>query len=184
MTMMKRCEDIRDRIGAWMDGELSRSGAEEVRVHLESCPACCEERRQLEKLQASLRAVLVAGPPNVSFERFWSGVEQRINRKRVWHEDFFGWARDLSTPPQLAWLVPAVIILVLMGVFSLESFFPGSRLAVRRNNFAAVESIDGFGRNVAVLRENETKTTIIWLYQNQEGEDESTGEKSDPSPSF
>ena len=184
MTMMKRCEDIRDRIGAWMDGELSRSGAEEVRVHLESCPACCEERRQLEKLQASLRAVLVAGPPNVSFERFWSGVEQRINRKRVWHEDFFGWARDLSTPPQLAWLVPAVIILVLMGVFSLESFFPGSRLAVRRNNFAAVESIDGFGRNVAVLRENETKTTIIWLYQNQEGEDESTGEKSDASPSF
>ncbi len=184
MTMMKRCEDIRDRIGAWMDGELSRSGAEEVRVHLESCPACREERRQLEKLQASLRAVLVAGPPNVSFERFWSGVEQRINRKRVWHEDFFGWARDLSTPPQLAWLVPAVIILVLMGVFSLESFFPGSRLAVRRNNFAAVESIDGFGRNVAVLRENETKTTIIWLYQNQEGEDESTGEKSDPSPSF
>ena len=182
--MIKRCEDIRGRIGALMDGELSRSGAEEVRVHLESCTACCEERRQLEKLQAALKAVLVAGPSSVSFERFWSAVEQRIKRQRVWHEDFFGWVRDLSTPPQLAWLVPAVIILVLMGVFSLESFFPGSRLAVRRNNFAAVESIDGFGRNVAVLRENETKTTIIWLYQNQEGEDESTGEKSDASPSF
>src|SRR3972149_7687345 len=182
--MIKRCEDIRDRIGALMDGELSRSGAEEVRVHLESCTACCEERRQLEKLQAALKAVLVAGPSSVSFERFWSAVEQRIKRQRVWHEDFFGWVRDLSTPPQLAWLVPAVIILVLMGMFSLESFFPGSRVAVRRNNFAAVESIDGFGRNVAVLRENETKTTIIWLYQNQEGEDESTGEKSESSPSF
>jgi anti-sigma factor RsiW len=182
--MIKRCEDIRDRIGALVDGELSRSGAEEVRVHLESCLACREERRQLEKLQASLKEVLVAGPSNVSFERFWSGVEQRINRKRVWHEDFFGWVRDLLTPPQLAWLVPAVIILVLTGVFSLESFFPGSRLAVQRNNFAAVDSIDAFGRNVAVLRENETKTTIIWLYQNQEGEDESTGEKTDASPSF
>ena len=73
--MIKRCEDIRDRIGAWMDGELSRSGAEEVRVHLESCSACGEERRQLEKLQASLKAVLVAEPSNVSFERFWSGIK-------------------------------------------------------------------------------------------------------------
>ena len=182
--MIKRCEDIRDRIGLWMDGELSRSGAEEVRVHLESCLACREERRQLEKLQASLKEVLVAGPSNVSFERFWSGVEQRINRKPVWRENFFRWFHDLLTPPQLAWLVPAVIILVLTGVFSFESLFPGSRLAVQRNNFAAVDSIDGFGRNVAVLRENETKTTIIWLYQNQEGEDESTGEKSDASPSF
>jgi putative zinc finger protein len=177
--MIKRCENIRDRIGAWMDGELSQSGAEEVRVHLDSCQACCEERRQLEKLQASLKAVLVAEPSNVSFERFWSGVEQRINRKRAWREDFFGWVHDLLTPPRLAWLVPAVIILVLTGVFSLGPIFPG-----RRNNFATVDSIDGFGRNVAVLRENETKTTIIWLYQNQEGEDESTGEKSDASPSF
>jgi putative zinc finger protein len=182
--MIKRCENIRDRIGAWMDGELSRSSAEEVRVHLENCLACREERRQLEKLQASLKEVLVARPPNVSFERFWFGVEQRINRKRVWHEDFFGWVHDLLTPPQLAWLVPAVIILVLTGVFSFESFFPGSRLAVQRNNFAAVDSIDGFGRNVAVLREDDTKTTIIWLYQNQEGEDESTAEKSESSPSF
>jgi len=182
--MIKRCENTRDRIGAWMDGELSGSEAEEIRVHLESCRACREERRQLEKLQASLKAVLVAGPSNVSFERFWSGVEQRISRKRAWHEDFFGWVHDLMTPPQLAWLVPAVIILVLTGVFSLESFFPGARLAVQRNNFAAVESIDGFGRNVAVLRENETRTTIIWLYQNQEGEDESIGEKSESSPSF
>jgi anti-sigma factor RsiW len=182
--MIKRCEDIRDRIGAWIDGESSRSSAEEVRVHLEGCQACCEERRQLEKLQASLKAFLVAGVSNVSFDRFWAGVEQRINRKRVWHEEFFGWVRDLFTPPQLAWLVPAVIILVLTGVFSFESLFPGSRLAVQRNNFATVESIDAFGRNVAVLRENETKTTIIWLYQNQEGEDESTGEKSDASPSF
>src|SRR3972149_11010382 len=121
--MIKRCEDIRDRIGALMDGELSRSGAEEVRVHLESCLACREEQRQLEKLQASLKEVLVAGPSNVSFERFWSGVEQRINRKRVWHEDFFGWVHDLLTPPQLAWLGPAGLILGLTGGVFLELFF-------------------------------------------------------------
>jgi hypothetical protein len=33
-----------------------------------------------------------------------------------------------------------------------------------------VESIDAHGRSVALLRENESKTTVIWLYQNEEGE--------------
>lgn len=182
--MTHRCEDVRDRLGAWLDGELNRSEVEEVRVHLDSCPACREERRQLEKLQTSLKAFLVGAATDVSFERFWSGVEQRIKRQRSWYDDFLGWVRDLATPPRLAWAVPAVIVLLLAGVFSVESFWPGMRLAGRRNNFASVESIDAFGRNVAVLRENETKTTIIWLYQNQEGEDESTGEKSEAGPSF
>ncbi len=182
--MMKSCEDIRISIGAWLDGELSRSDSEEVRVHLESCAGCGEERRQLEKLQASLKDLLVAAPSNVSFERFWSGVEQRIKRQRPWYEGPLGWVRDLATPPQLAWAVPAVIVLLLLGVFSLESFWPGMRLVGQRNSFASVDSIDAFGRNVAVLREDETKTTIIWLYQNQEGEDESTGEKSEAGPSF
>ena len=182
--MMNRCDNVRDRMGAWLDGELSRSDFEEVRVHLECCPACREEQRQLEKLQASLKELLVAAPSNVSFEQFWPGVEQRIKRQRSWYENLLGWARDLAAPPQLAWAVPAVIVLLLMGVFSLESFWPGMRLAGQRNNFASVESIDAFGRNIAVLRENETKTTIIWLYQNQEGEDEATGEKTEASPSF
>ena len=182
--MMKSCKDIRISIGAWLDGELNRSDSEELRVHLASCAGCGEERRQLEKLQASLKDLLVAAPSDVSFERFWSGVEQRIKRQRPWYEDLLGWVRDLATPPQLAWAVPAVIVLLLLGVFSLESFWPGMRLAGQRNSFASVDSIDAFGRNVAVLREDETKTTIIWLYQNQEGEDDSTGEKSEAGPSF
>lgn len=181
--MIKSCDDIRDIIGAWLDGELSRSGAEEVRVHLESCSFCREERRQLERLQTSLERVLAAGPANLTAEVFWRGVERRIKQRRAWREDFVGWLGELSQLPRLAWFIPAVIVLLLV-VMSLDSFLPGLRLRAQRNNFAAVDSIDAFGRNVAVLRDDETKTTVIWLYQNQEGEDEPTGDKSEASPSF
>ena len=177
--MMNRCEDMCERIGAWLDGELSLSDFEEIRVHLERCSACREERRQLEKLQTSLKEMLVAVPSNVSFKQFWQGLEQRIERQRPWYENLLGWVRDFAGPPQLAWAVPAVIVL-LLGIFSL----PGIRPTGQRNNFATVDSIDAFGRNIAVLRENETKTTIIWLYQNQEGEDEANAEKSEAGPSF
>ena len=151
--MTKSCKDIRISIGAWLDGELSRSDSEEVRVHLESCAGCGEERRQLEKLQMSLKAFLAVAPPKISFERFWRGVEARIAEKKPWHVALKERLGSLSAMPSLAWAVPAVIVL-LIGVFSLDSFLPLWRGGAQRNNFAAVESIDAYGRNVALLRED------------------------------
>jgi predicted anti-sigma-YlaC factor YlaD len=177
---MTDCERIRASLNRWLDGELSGSDAEVIHVHLENCPLCEAERRQLEKLQSSLKSLLLSNVAPIAFEPFWDGVRERITVKRSWHEDIIEWARSTFARPGLAWTVPAVIA-ILLAVFSLDSFW---KLGAQRNNFAAVESIDAHGRNVALLREDETKTTVIWLYQNQEGEDESPGENAETSPSF
>jgi hypothetical protein len=68
---------------------------------------------------------------------------------------------------------------LLIGAFSLDSLWPAWR-GRSQNNFAAVESIDAHGRNVALLREDNTKTTVIWLYQE---EDDDTSE-APAGPSF
>jgi sugar (pentulose or hexulose) kinase len=47
-----------------------------------------------------------------------------------------------------------------------------------------VDSIDSHGHNVALLRENESKTTVIWLYQDQEGEDEAAEDTAKSGPAF
>lgn len=180
---MKSCSGIKESIGAWLDGELKQDAAEAVRAHIEGCSPCQEERRQLERLQIALKSTLDSEASRVAFEPLWEGVRQRIAHKRRWRDALLEGARDICAGPRLAWAVPA-LILVLLGVFSLDSFSPGWRLFGTRNNFASVESIDAHGRNVALLREDETKTTVIWLYQNQEGEDESTGEATDTRPSF
>jgi predicted anti-sigma-YlaC factor YlaD len=177
---MTDCERIRASLNRWLDGELSGSDAEVIHLHLENCPLCEAERRQLEKLQSSLKSLLLSNVAPIAFEPFWDGVRERITVKRSWHEDIIEWARSTFARPGLAWTVPAVIA-ILLAVFSLDSFW---KLGAQRNNFAAVESIDAHGRNVALLREDETKTTVIWLYQNQEGEDESPGENAETSPSF
>lgn len=177
---MTECERIRASLDRWLDGEASRSDAELIHVHLENCPPCDAERRQLEKLQSSLKSLLLSDVTPIAFEPFWDGVRERITAKRRWHADIVEWARSTVARPGLAWTVPAVIA-VLLAVFSLDSFW---KLGAQRNNFAAVESIDAHGRNVALLREDETKTTVIWLYQNQEGEDESPAENAETSPSF
>jgi anti-sigma factor RsiW len=175
---VKTCDDIREFLGAWLDGELGQSDADAVRSHVEGCAACSEERRQLEKLAVSINQIMTA-QQTIAFEPFWRGLERRIVEKRSWRAEFIDRLRASFAGPKLAWSIPAVIgLAIALYYFGVRKDEPP------RNNFAAVESIDAYGRNVALLRENETRTTVIWLYQNQEGDNESSGETSDQSPTF
>jgi anti-sigma factor RsiW len=177
---MTSCEHIEDSLGVWLDGELSSAEAEMIRLHLESCAQCDRKRRQLEKLHASLKSLVNSNLPQLALEPFWRGVQERIAEKPRWHKEVREWVHSALTGPGVAWAVPATIVIVL-ALLSLDSF---RKLVTPRNNFAAVESIDAHGRNVALWREDETKTTVIWLYHNQEGENESSGENSETGPSF
>lgn len=180
---MNKCEDFKESLGAWLDGELSGSEAEGVRSHVENCAGCGQERRRLELLNVWLKRDLEAAAAPLVFEEFWHGVQRRITEKRPWRDELRDWAQAIFTPPRLAWGVPAIIG-VLLAALSMDSWVPGWRSGPQRNNFAAVDSIDAYGRNVALLREDETKTTVIWLYQNQEGENESSAESPETRPSF
>jgi len=180
---MTNCENIRDSIGRWLDGELTPSESAAVQAHVATCAECAEARRQLESLQRALTGVLVADAAPIEFMPFWREVQRRINLKRAWYEDISEWAREFFTAPRVAWSVPVAIVL-LLAVFSLDSYFPGNPFGGSRNSFASVESIDAHGRSVALLRENESKTTVIWLYQNEEGEDETGEDGAKSGPTF
>ena len=179
---MKDCQNFKSAIGPWLDGELTSTDAEEVRLHLEECTACAEERRQLERLQLTLQYTMMAKKAELAFEPFWRGVQHRIVHDKPWHRQLSGWLHDSFAEQRLAWAVPAAII-VALALASLNSFVPGLKSGVPRDNSASVESIDAHGRNVALLREDDTKTTVIWLYQNQESDDE-PAENTEAKPSF
>jgi hypothetical protein len=177
---MNECERIEDSIGPWLDDELSVAESELVRAHVTACARCSDARRRLERIDRALSSVLVAEARKIEFAPFWRELQQRIDRKRPWHKGLLERAWDWTSAPRAAWAIPALIA-VLIAVLSYESYFPIWR---SRNNFATVESIDSYGRNVALLREDESKTTVIWLYQNQEGDDEAAEETPPPGPAF
>jgi hypothetical protein len=180
---MSNCETIRETVGPWLDGELGDSEAKTTRLHVEACAVCGEQRRQLERLRSTLHTVLQAETSKLEFNPFWRGVEQRISQNSSWYDQINDWARGIFTPPRLAWAVPAVILIVLAGL-SIDLFIPAAKMGRQRDNFATVESIDAYGRNVALLHEGETNTTVIWLYQPQESENEPSPETTETKPSF
>jgi anti-sigma factor RsiW len=177
---MKSCDDVKMSLSAWMDGELDAGQQQAVRSHLVECAACAADLRQLEKLETAMKVVLAEEPARIAFAPFWRGVRGRIEARPAWGWGFAARLRSTFDSAALAWAVPAIILLVI-AAFSLNS---GLRGFGQRSNFAAVESIDAHGRNVALLREDDSKTTVIWLYQNPEGENDSTEEPAQNGPSF
>ena len=180
---MSKCESTRETLGSWLDGELAAGQAEATRLHVEGCAACSEERHRLERLHSTMRVVLESNGSELQFDPFWQSLQQRIAQKSNWYDELGDWFRRTCTAPRLAWAIPAVIVIVLAGL-SIDSFFPSVKIDIQPDNLATVESIDAYGRNVALLHENETNTTVIWLYQPQESENDSSTEPSETKPSF
>ena len=176
---MNECERIEESLGRWHDGELSAGESDVMRAHVAGCANCSAAQQRLEKIELALSKLLVAEAPKIEFAPFWRELERRIDEKTPWHKELIDWARGWFEAPRSAWAVPALIA-VLLAAISYESYFPFWR---SRNNLATVESIDSYGRNVALLREDESKTTVIWLYQNQE-DDEGAEETPQPGPAF
>lgn len=53
--MNHRCNDFRERLGAYLDGELEESSAREIERHLEDCPACRSALREMRLTDRLLR---------------------------------------------------------------------------------------------------------------------------------
>jgi hypothetical protein len=171
------CEAVIRVLGAWLDRELNRDEAEKVGGHLEHCAACLSEKARLERLHGSIKDILEKKASEVAFETIWHGVERRIRERKPWPGQLLDRGRALLRPRQLAWAIPAAAVL-LIGVFSLADFYHKWAFRPNGTRMFRVESIDGHGLNMALFRESESRTLVIWLFQEQEENDESSEEST------
>ena len=69
------CDQTKEILGAYLDGELGASEAARVKEHLSGCEACGEELKGLRDLK---RTAAVLRPPPVTgaeWETCWKGVD-------------------------------------------------------------------------------------------------------------
>jgi hypothetical protein len=135
------------------------------------------------KLNVTMKAVLESEAVRLDAQLFWHNVRERIETTGPWYHGLAEWLGAAFRAPSFAWTVPAVIV-VLIGALYFDLLSQSWSIGTPGTNFATVESIDAYGRNVALLREHESKTTVIWLYQNPDSENEGSGEVVDKGPAF
>ena len=57
-----RCEEARQWLGAWRDGELASTDGQAIADHVAQCPACAEEERTLRRLGVALLGLRATAP--------------------------------------------------------------------------------------------------------------------------
>ena len=111
------CESVREKLTAYLDGELEGERGSAIRGHLRGCDAC----RAIAADEAALRDGLRSLPPVDPPASLWAGVQARLAAEEVKDAERSTWARALAwvkaRTPQLALgslaLAAAVVLIVM-----------------------------------------------------------------------
>jgi len=77
------CMDCRQKLGAYLDGELSETEHREIQEHLAVCEACALELAHLEKLSGLSKEALPQAPNDAYFQQLPDRIVSRIRPERA-----------------------------------------------------------------------------------------------------
>lgn len=114
------CEEIREELVAYHDGELAEQDRKRVVVHLSTCPACTQEAVSLARIGQMFGSLERVGPSPGFAANFWQRLEQERQPQPESRPEnrVAQWWRDLRESMANWHLTPA-----LVGVASILIFF-------------------------------------------------------------
>lgn len=112
--MSRGCEDIRERLVEFIEGELDPVDAAEVAEHLASCRACAEEHEALEGTFALLKDDGYVEPDTFYWTRFNAKLRQRLRA-----------SGGLNAAPRWTVLVPRLVPVGVAALFFLVGLSVG-----------------------------------------------------------
>jgi hypothetical protein len=110
------CEEIREELVAYQDGELAEQDRNHVAIHLSTCPACTQEAASLARIGQMFGSLERVTPSPDFAANFWRRLEHERQPQR--ESRFAQWWRELRESMTNWPLTPA-----LVGVASVLIFF-------------------------------------------------------------
>ena len=78
------CTRSRDLLSEYADGALDAETRADLEKHLSSCAECREELETFRKLKEMTQPMKLAMPDDAYWERYWSSVYNRLERRVGW----------------------------------------------------------------------------------------------------
>ena len=78
------CDEYKDLLMGYLDGELSDECSERVRRHLEHCAGCSEEFEEFRKLKQITDDINLLEPEDKIWDQYWSNLYNRLERGIGW----------------------------------------------------------------------------------------------------
>ncbi len=113
------CREAQDQLIEFYEDQLDRIDAEQIREHLEMCPACMEELRAFEKVIGGLKSQRLPEPG----EAFWKDFPKRVRRA------FYEGRRPIRIP---------ILLRVWEGIYEITKWFTSQKAVSAAVSIAAI----------------------------------------------
>jgi predicted anti-sigma-YlaC factor YlaD len=98
---MDACDDVKDRLSAYLDGELTQQESQRVDVHVRECPRCRAVLDDFRQLRGDIKDLGYPEPKEAEWSRVMAGFTFKATRGLGW----------------LLWIGGAVV-LVAYGIYA------------------------------------------------------------------
>jgi hypothetical protein len=123
MSMVLKCEEVRDRFSALWENELTPSERTEVKGHLDRCAECREEFARFEKTLRLLHSVEEKEVPESFLVGIYEKLEERKRKDLPAERTFWRWP-NLPLRLKLPMQALAMVAIVFMALY-LTKMTPG-----------------------------------------------------------
>jgi hypothetical protein len=162
------CSAVSKLLEKYFDQEVTDEERSLVDAHLLECDACQGVLNSMEKLRNLVKAPVEEALQEEDFPWVWQKIERgiRLEEKRTFGETLRMWLRIPPFSQRKVWIpavaaISIILILTIPSLFKKTSSYPTS---------SVVEYIESQTNNVMVYESEDTKVTVIWLFEEPEKE--------------
>lgn len=171
-----KCNDLKERLSAYLDGELNSQETDAIFKHLDTCESCRQELDALESTSKLVGDHIDLQLASFQLDDLYSDVmtaveadhKEQVTIKELFQENFITrfFKGVLSYSPTLASV--AAILLLTFGVISKMDLQPPT---TAQQETVSVESLEYSKFNAMIYKTKEKNKTVIWLFK-QDSEDD------------
>jgi anti-sigma-K factor RskA len=165
--MKDSCSSVSKLLEKYFDQEVTDKERSFIESHLRDCLTCQGELRSMEKLRALVKIPIEEATQEEEFHWVWQKIKREIQlrERSTWWESLRSWLDISPLFRRRVWIPVAatmVILLVMVPLlFKKITSYPGP---------SVVEYIESQTYNVMVYESENTKVTVIWLFEEPEKE--------------
>src|SRR4030042_3382588 len=164
--MKHPCSSVSKLLEKYLDQEVIDQEKALVEAHLLDCSSCRDALKSMEELSNVIKVPWDEIAREEDFDRVWLKVKREIRseEKYSWREVFRSWFGLPMLHQKRVWIpaVAAALVLIFITVPLLLKKSPS--LPVK----FGVEYVESTTNNVMVYEVEQSKVTVIWLFEGPE----------------
>lgn len=155
------CQDIKEQLTAFADGELDTSQSQAIQAHLDKCPDCAQEIEIHHAVKGNLRKTFSLPEGVLDFDKIWKNIEAGLDCKPpLWQRIKQMLLRPVVWMPSAA----ATAAIALLIFFITQAQQMGTPMV------SQVESVtvSSSSEQVWVLQTADSGQPLIWIQTSSE----------------